>query len=124
MNRDDILAALSRINDAIASLNVRLHPPPADPNQRQELESELASAEQSREALEAALNNLPDPTAVPTFAAAEASVAASAKSQNDAAIEMSKSVREHADNLTAAIVEPVNGPTATGGIRKKTQSGI
>lgn len=61
MTREQILAALAQVKGAIASLNTRLHPPPDDPAQRQELESELVAAEQSRDALEQALANLPPP---------------------------------------------------------------
>ena len=113
MSREQILAALAQVNDAIASLNIRLHPPPVDPVQRQELESELVAAEQSRDALEQALANLPPP-------AQDSALASSLKLQADAAIEMSKSVRQNADTI-AGMVEPVNGPTARGGIKKKAK---
>jgi len=115
MNREQILNALAQVNDAIASLNVRLHPPPADPVQRQELESELAAAEQSREALEQALANLP-PAQEP-----EPARALMAKEQNEAAIEMSRKVRQHADDI-AAKGEPVSGATPSGGIRKPVKN--
>jgi hypothetical protein len=115
MNREQILNALAQINDAIASLNVRLHPPPADPAQRQELESELAAAEQSREALEQALANLP-PAQEP-----EPARAMMVKEQNEAAIEMSRKVRQHADDI-AAKLEPASGPTANEGVRRPVKN--
>jgi replication fork clamp-binding protein CrfC len=114
MNREQILNALAQVNDAIASLNVRLHPPPADPTQAQELESELVALEQSREALEQALANLP-PAEQPV-----AALAMVVREQNDAAIEMSRKVRQHADDI-AAMVEPVNGPNEAGGVKKRNK---
>jgi hypothetical protein len=117
MNREQILQVLARLNDAIASLNVRLHPPPAAAGEQQELESELAAAEQSRETLEQALNNLPAPTPEPSFATARAStaLAAHATAQSQTAIEMSKAVRKQVDHL-ATLVERVRGAQGTGGI--------
>jgi len=112
MNREQILHALTQTNDAIASLNVRLHPPPADPAQRQELESELAAAKQSREALEQALANLPP-------AQMDAILAAGVKQQNKAAVQMSRKVRELADHV-ASKVEP--SPRKAGAVKKPKAS--
>ena len=118
MTREEVLQALTRLNDAIASLNVRLHPPPMDSAERQELESELVAAENTRDTLEQALNNLPEPAPALTFAAgAEFPMRANHfRMQNQAAIEMSKLARQYADDL-ATLVEPVTGPVASGGIK-------
>lgn len=123
MNREDILQALARLNDAIASLNVRLHPPPDDPGQQQELESELAQAEQSRESLEQALNNLPVSAPAPDFAAPAArTLTAHAAAQNVAAIRMSEAARNLAKGLVE-LVEPVDGPQVKGGIKPPKTKG-
>ena len=127
MTREDVIQALARINEAIASLNARLHPPPLDPNQRQELEAELTAAENSRDNLEQVLNNLPEAEVVPAFAAvakkANALRISRVQAESDAAIKLSKTARKHAENLRVMALEPVNGPQVTGGIvkpKKKT----
>jgi hypothetical protein len=131
MNREDVLQALARINEAIASLNARLHPPPADPNETAELETELASTEQSRATLEQILNNLPEPAPAAAFAA-EAQVSVMRANQtmahNAAAIGLSKAARLHANQLKDLLetvqrgVEPVKRPHKRAGIKKKTAS--
>lgn len=63
MTREQILAAISELDRAIAALQAQLHPPPVNPAERQRLENELQMAQQARAALLQALQNLP-PAAV------------------------------------------------------------
>jgi hypothetical protein len=117
MNREQILQAISRLNDAIASLNQRLHPPPTEFGVQEELETELQSAQQSLTAMEDLLNNLPQPAPAFAAAAAESMHMAAITQQNDAAIEMSKKVRAQADMLKS-LIEPAQSLTTSGGVKK------
>jgi hypothetical protein len=73
MTREEILEALTKMNNAIARLTARLNPPPLDANERQELQAELEAAEQARAALLETLNNLPETTPPPDLGSNTAS---------------------------------------------------
>ena len=67
MTREEVLQALTEVNNTIERLNSRLHPPPGKEADRLELEAELQSAQQSRATLEQILGNLPDASPVFRF---------------------------------------------------------
>ena len=111
MTQEGIIKAIAGLNSAIASLNARLHPPPDDPGQQQELENELAEAEQSLDILEQALNNLPAPAPDPIFATGAKAVSAHTAAENTAAINLSKAARKVAEDVGALAGE--SGATDT-----------
>ena len=110
MTREQIRNAINNLNDSIASLNARLHPPPDDTDLEQQLKAELASAEQSRDALEQLLSNLPETEPIGVMALASAgsrrTIDRHKKSDIQAAIKMSVAAR----TLATVLLEPVNGP--------------
>jgi hypothetical protein len=120
MSREEIQQALTRINQAISQLNSQLHPPPDDPNERQQLEAELQAAEQARSALEQALNNLPEAAVAPLGVAEEVrreTRKRHSRAESDAAIRFSRAARMRAESVLAA-VEPVTDPEIHGGVTK------
>jgi DNA repair exonuclease SbcCD ATPase subunit len=124
MTREEIQQALTKINQSIAQLNTLLHPPPADPSQRQELEAELQSTEQARAALEQALNNMPQPTPDPVLGLTAARIRTfritHARAETTAAIRVSQVARKRADKLIG-ILEPVNDRDIRGGVIKPSK---
>ena len=125
MTREDVLRALAQINEAIAALNVRLHPPPPSADDRAELEAELSAAEQSRDTLEQVLNNLPETAPAPIFATTGGGTAdvqvALMQTQKKAAIAFSEAARKHASVLQTMLTEPVSDPAVTSGLRRPTK---
>ena len=123
MSREEIQQALTRINQAIAQLNSQLHPPPDDPNERQQLEAELQAAEQTRSALEQALNNLPEEAAAPLGVPLEVrreTLKLHSRAESDAAIQFSRAARKRAESVLAA-VEPATDSQIHGGVTKPTK---
>jgi hypothetical protein len=59
MTRDEVQQALIELNQTIAQLELRLHPPPLNPGDRADLQAELVAAENARDALQQILNDLP-----------------------------------------------------------------
>ncbi len=114
MTREEVLQALNQINRAIAVLDARLHPPPLDPNERNELNAEMAAAQQSRTNLLNILNNLPPSPAALTAPAAR-TLDRHRRSEHREALGLAQNARKRADELAALM----NPPAQDGPAKKK-----
>ncbi len=119
MTREEVQNALTKINESIAQLQSRLHPPPFDPGDRNELAAELVAAESSRDALEETLSNLPEAAAEDLSispALAQRTIDKHRKAENVAVIKLSQAARKRSDALVT-MMTPASPAKAPG--RKK-----
>lgn len=121
MTREEVQHALTKINESIAQLQSRLHPPPLDPGDRNELAAELVAAESSRDALEDTLSTLP--AAVPSGqlamspAMAQKTIDKNRKAETAAVIKLSQAARKRSDTLVT-MMTPASPVKATAGRKK------